>query len=133
MDYEIDKDRLNKLVSDYIDNYFRNQEINYSHPFDTNYRDEWGDEDGGENPYVIEYFIGDYYEEDLLFRLYFKEYWTGTNSTAEKRRSQSPLVTILNGEFEESLNTMFNDITFWEDGFKMWFNKKFDLKINRVR
>lgn len=132
MEYEIDKERLNKLVSDYIDNYFRNQEINYSHPYDQ-YRDEWGDEVEGENPYVIEYFIGDYYEEDLLFRLYFKEYWTGTNSTADKRRSQSPLVTILNQEFEESLNTMFNDVMFWEDGFKMWFNEKFDLKINRVR
>lgn len=133
MKYEIDKDRLNKLVFDFIDSYFKNDKINYIHPFDTNYRDEWGDEDGGENPNVIEYFIGDYYEEDMLFRLYFKEYWTGTNSTADRRRSQSPLVTILNEKFEETLNSMFNDILFWEDGFKMWFNYKFDLKINRVR
>ena len=132
MEYEIAQERLNKLVYDYIEGYFKNDEINYSHPYDQ-YRDEWGDEVEGENPNVIEYFIGDYYEEDLLFRLYFEDYWTGSNSTADKRKSESPLLTILSNKFEESLNSMFNDIAFWEDGFKLWFVEKFDLKIKRVR
>lgn len=133
MEYEINKERLNKLVYEYIDSYFKNNEIKYAHPYDTNYRDEWGDDDGGENPNVIEYFIGDYYEEDLLFRVYFEDYWTGSNSTADKRRSQSPLLTILNEKFEETLNSMFHDINFWGDGLKLWFVEKFDLKIKRVR
>jgi hypothetical protein len=132
MEYKIEENRINKLVFDFLEDYFKNDEIHYHHPYDQ-YRDEWGDEVEGENPNVIEYYIGDYYEDDLLFRLYFKDYWTGTNSTADKRRSESPLLTITDNNLENSLDGMFSEQKVWEEGLKIWFTYKFDLKVNRVR
>jgi len=88
MEYKIEENRINNLVFDFLENYFKNDEIKYANPHDI-YRDEWGDEVEGENPNIIDYYIGDYYEDDLLFRIYLKDYWTGTNSTADKRRSES--------------------------------------------
>jgi hypothetical protein len=132
MEYKIEENRINNLVFDFLEDYFKSDEIHYHNPYDQ-YRDEWGDEVEGENPNVIEYYIGDYYEDDLLFRLYFKDYWTGTNSTADKRRSESPLLTIADNDLEDSLNGMFSEQKVWEEGFKVWFTHKFDLKINRIR
>ena len=132
MEYKIEENRINKLVFDFLEDYFKSDEILHLHPYDL-YRDEWGDEVEGENPNAIEYYIGDYHEENSLFRLYLRDYWTGTNATADKRRSQSPLLTILDEKLENSLNGMFQDISVWEEGFKVWFNHKFDLKINIIR
>ena len=99
MEYKIEENRINNLVFDFLEDYFKSDEILYHHPYDQ-YRDEWGDEVEDENPNVIEYYIGDYYDEDLLFKLYFKDYWTGSNATADKRRSESPLLTIMDNDLD---------------------------------
>ena len=132
MEYKIEENRINKLVFDFLEDYFKSDEILYLHPFDQ-YIDDDGDEVEGENPNVIEYYIGDYYDDDLLFRLYFKDYWTGTNAAGDKRRSESPLLTITDNNLENSLDGMFSEQKVWEEGLKIWFTHKFDLKINRIR
>jgi hypothetical protein len=131
MEYTIENERLNNIVFNFLESYFKNEEINYTHPYD-GYEDEDGDEVEGENPNVIEYYIGDYDEDKLLFRLYFKGYWTGTNATADKRRNESPIISIMDENLEDTLDGMFND-EIWANGFKIWFKRKLDIDINRIR
>lgn len=131
MEYKIKEEKLNGLVVNFLESYFKNEEINYTHPYD-NYEDEDGDEVEGENPNVIEYYIGDYDEDKLLFRLYLKGYWTGKSTTADKRRNESPLISIMDENLEDTLDGMFND-EIWANGFKIWFKTKFDIDINRIR
>lgn len=131
MEYKIKEEKLNGLVVNFLESYFKNEEINYTHPYD-NYEDEDGDYVEGENPNVIEYYIGDYDEDKLLFRLYFKGYWTGKNEIAYKRRIESPLISIMDENLEDTLDGMFND-EIWANGFKIWFKTKFDIDINRIR
>lgn len=85
MEYKIKEEKLNGLVVNFLESYFKNEEINYTHPYD-NYEDEDGDEVEGENPNVIEYYIGDYDEDKLLFRLYLKGYWTGKSTTGQEKK-----------------------------------------------
>lgn len=130
MKFLIMENRLNQLVFQYLEEYFKNEEFNYFHPYNI-YTDDDGNEVEGEDPNVIEYYIGDYNEDDTTFRLYFEKYWTGDNDTAKKRKEESPLLTITDDNLEESLDSMFGDK--WVDGFKMWFKDKFNLEVNRVR
>jgi hypothetical protein len=124
MEYTIENERLNNIVFNFLESYFGNDEINYLHPYDNDF--------DGENPNVIEYYIGEYDEDKLLFRLYFEGYWTGTNATADKRRNESPILSITDENLEDTLDGMFND-EIWANGFKIWFKTKFDIDINRIR
>jgi len=134
MDYEISENKINKIVFDYIENYLKNVEINYSHPWD-HFVDDDGNYVESENPSVIYYYEGDDESDDAagLFRLYFKDYWTSTNPNADKRRSESPLLTVYSNGLESALNGMFGKPHVWEEGMKLWFVKKFDIQVKRVR
>jgi hypothetical protein len=130
MKFIIMENRLNNLVFNFLEEYFKDQEFNYSHPYG-HFTDEDGVEVEGEDPNAIEYYVGDYYEDDVTFRLYLEKYWTGTNATADKRRSESPLLTIMDTGLEVSLDAMFGNK--WENGFKLWFKDNFNQDVNRVR
>jgi hypothetical protein len=134
MEYTIEGSRINELVVNFIDDYLKNVEINYSHPWD-HFVDDDGNYVEGENPSVIYYYEGDDENDDDagLFRLYFKDYWTGTNPTADRRRSESPLLTVFSNGLENALNGMFGKPHVWEEGMKLWFVRRFDIKVKRVR
>jgi hypothetical protein len=130
MDFMIDENKLDSVVGEFLDQYFKNIEIKYIHPYSI-YTNDYGIDVEGENPYVIDYYIGNYDEDKLLFRVYLEDYWSKKTEAGKKRIEQSPILTLMDENLENNLDGMFNNL--WENGIRVWFESKFGIKIKRVR
>jgi hypothetical protein len=132
MKFIIKESKLNKFVIDFLNNIIDLNELNYFHPYDT-YEDDNGDYVKGKNPNVIDFYYGDYNEDDVIFRLYDKGYWTGQSIMGDKRRNESPILTFMNDNIPDNLNGMFGDNGEWHEGFKEWFRTNFNHNIKTIR
>ena len=112
MKYIISENTLEKLIMSHIDKYYNLDDINWTHM-----EDEWGDEIEG-----VEFYIGDYMDDDTIFRWYGPKYWTDDNTY---KKELSPIVTIEDEKFTNEMTGFFNDK--WIPEFKEWFNKKFKV------
>jgi len=130
MDFMIDENKLDGVVGKFLDRYFKDEEINYTHPYDVMFDEETGGHYEGENPEVLIYYIGDYDEDDYLFKIYFEGYWSNTTEAGQKRISESPLLTM-DDELYNTLDGMFGDN--WKQGFRKWFKNKYDIEVNKIR
>lgn len=132
MKFIIKESKLDKFVIDFLNNTIDLNELNYFHPYDT-YEDDNGDYVEGENPNVIDFYYGDYNEDDIIFRWYDKGYWTGQNVMGDRRRNESPILTFMDDAIPNNLNGMFGDNGEWHEGFKKWFRKNFNHDIKTIR
>jgi len=132
MKFIIKESKLNKFVIDFLNNTVDLNELNYFHPYDT-YKDDNGDYVEGENPNVIDFYYGDYNEDDIIFRWYDKGYWTGQNVMGDRRRNESPILTFMNDNIPDNLNGMFGDNGEWHEGLKEWFRTNFNHNIKTIR
>jgi hypothetical protein len=118
MKYIITESKLNQTVKNYLNNTLDVENINWTH-----LTDKWGNDE-----HAIEFYLGDYMDNDeTLFRLYGEEYW---NENSDYRKPLSPMLYIESQELLNSLEGYFNDN--WKEGFKEWFVETFKLPVNTV-
>ena len=118
MRFVISENRLNDIILNFINNYYDVDEI-HSIPFH--------DEDGNPTNKAIEYYLGDYSDDEFVFTLYQKNYWT---SSHDFRKELSPILMIENENFVSHLNSMFQDK--WKPVFKEWFKENFGEEIRTI-
>lgn len=122
MRYIISESKLNQTITNYLDELFPFDDINWHHPYE--YDDETGEEFEGNT--LIEYYKGDFNDgEDICFRYYFCEYFT----QGSYARDICPTVT-LELPYEKTLNGYFGEM--WKEPFKLWFEEKFELPVKTV-
>ncbi len=119
--YGINESKLDEFITNYLYELFDVDNINYTVPYE--YNDETGEE--GDDDTRMEFYIGDYENDDTCFRWYDCEYFN-SNSYA---RDICPTVTveykyenILNGYFEEK----------WKEPFRKWFIHVFDVPVKTI-
>lgn len=118
MKYSITENRLHNIIYEYIDNFFSDKEINFSHPYVI-----FDDGSEGEDEDLIEFYSGDYSEDDMLFRYYKCGYFTN------HPKSDCPVLE-LERDYENELNRLFGEA--WHIPFQEWFWKKFKLKVRKL-
>jgi len=123
MKYIITESKFEKTIMNYFDELFDIENLNWTHPYDT-LDDETGEE--GEDENRIEFYIGDYNEDDAgCFRWYDCEYF----NVGSPARDKCPELFV--GEFYGvTLDGYFGDM--WHEPFKKWIKLKFDLPIKTV-
>jgi len=121
MKYIITESRLEETITNYLEELFDVDNINYTVPYE--YNDDTGEEYDDDTR--MEFYIGDYGDDDTCFRYYFCEYFDEGSEARE-------LCPIVNVEFpyDERLNAYFGDK--WVGPFKKWFYKNFDLPVKTV-
>lgn len=117
--YLISEAKLDNLITNYIDELFPMDKLHWTHPEEFDY-DEM---ESYENPNVVEYYFGDYNEDDNCFRWYSCDYF------GPAAQSVCPLV-VLEPQYVNTLNGYFNNK--WETPFKRWFIEKFNLPVKSI-
>ena len=120
MKYIISESKLEKLMVDYFDEVFPVHKINWTYPYE-----EFEDGTEGEDPNRIEFYIGDWGDDNTLFRWYACEYFN-RDSFAQ---STCPEIAI-DPPYGNLLVSLFGDR--WENPFKKWFTDNFNLKVKTV-
>lgn len=129
MKYIITENRLNRVVVLFLEHLFK----------DGIYKVLWIDsETNEENENIIMFYDDDYknnIEYEPLFEYIFKEYYEeldiGTQFNMINRFAESaPLIEITRNELIETLNSQFGNQ--WIPGFKMWFEKTFELPVKTI-
>ena len=121
MKYVITESRLEETITNYFDEIFDVDNIHYTVPYE--YNDDTGEE--GDDDTRMEFYIGDYENDDTCFRYYTCEYFTRDSYA----RGICPTVSLEN-EYENTLNGYFGDK--WKEPFKKWFKFHFDLPVRTI-
>lgn len=120
MKYVISESRLEGAILNFIEETFPFDEINFSNPYD-----EFEDGTEGEDPNRIEFYKGDYQDEDILFRWYGCDYFTSYSEA----RENCPMVE-LEYPYSNTFYGYFGDS--WKKPFQQWFEEKFQVKLKTV-
>ena len=121
----ITESKINTIISKYLDKMFN--DINYSYGYD---------DDGNEVDYAIEFYVGDYDDDDTIFRWYSEDYWDieddSHNLNSQKKKDESPILDVYdNNELIIGLiDTFGSDL--WKEPLIKWFEEKFDLPIKTL-
>ena len=123
MKIRILEDRLNDIVEKQINLMFDANNINW-----TMMEDDYGNE----CDYAAEFYLGDYDDDEILFRWYGEDYWSdlGNSNKIMKLVQRSPILEFQDSNQKELLDNMFGDR--WETIFKMWFDKNFHIKVKTI-
>ena len=125
MKYVITESRLEETITNYFDEIFDVDNIHYTVPYE--YNDDTGEE--GDDDTRMEFYIGDYENDDTCFRWYSCDYFTPDSYA----KDICPTVS-LEYKYENTLNGFFGD-----DNFKyefcdklLFFGKKRSLEHTNV-
>lgn len=121
MKYIITESKLEETITNYLYELFDVDNINYTVPYE--YNDETGEE--GDDDTRMEFYIGDYENDDTCFRWYACEYFTPFSHAS----TICPTVS-LEYDYERTLNGYFGDK--WKEPFRKWFIHNFDLPCKTV-
>jgi hypothetical protein len=121
MKYIITESKLETAIIEYINVLFPVDNINSTNP--TEYDDETGENYDDETR--VEFYIGDYGDEDTCFRWYDCEYFYPDNQI----KVSCPMVSVEH-EYEKILNGYFNEM--WYEPFKKWFTENFELPVKTL-
>jgi len=121
MKYIISESKLEKTITNYLDVLFDVDNIHYTVPYE--YDDETGEEYDDMNR--MEFYIGDYENDDTCFRWYNCEYF----DKGSYARYICPTVTV-EYKYETILNGYFGDM--WKEPFRKWFIQNFEEPVKTV-
>jgi hypothetical protein len=116
MKYIITESKLETAITEYINELFPIDNIHSTNPPDV-----YGNED--ENR--ILFYIGDYDDDDNIFRWYDCEYFYPESGSQDI----CPIVS-LEVRYKRSLNSLFDNL--WKEPFKKWFTENFDLPVKTI-
>jgi len=119
--YGINETKLDNTITDYLDELFDIDNIHHTVPYE--YNDETGEE--GDDDTRMEFYIGDYENDDTCFRWYDCDYFS-PNSPA---KDICPTVHV-EYEYENTLNGYFGDM--WKKPFRKWFIYHFELPCKTI-
>jgi hypothetical protein len=118
MEYVITESRLNQTVKNFLNSTLDVENINWTFIID-----DWGNEqDDG-----IVFYLGDYLDDEVIFRLYNEDYWSGAS---DYLKPLSPMLYIEDQGLLNSLEGYFNDA--WKEGFKEWFFETFNIPVKTI-
>ena len=128
MKFIISEDRIYDLIMKHIDSMFDIDNIHWVNG---------GDDFGNDVDYAISFYLGDYSDDENLFRWYDEDYWrseeveiTQSDENLKKWIEQSPILEFDNNGKKEQLDNLFGDR--WHQPFKDWFQKNFNLPIKTI-
>ena len=116
---------IKKIISNHLEKMFN--DINYSYGYD---------DDGNEVDYAIEFYVGDYDDDDTIFRWYGKDYWDIEDDSPtlnlQTKKDESPILEVYqnNELIIELMNSFGPDL--WKEPLIKWFKEKFDLSIETL-
>jgi hypothetical protein len=122
MGYVITESKLDSVISEYINQTFDIDDINWT------YAQEWDEdtEEFQEDETAIVFYIGDYNgDDDGCFRWYDCHYFNGGSKATEL----CPIVQVEH-PFDIQLNGYFGDR--WHEPFKKWFTDNFKLPVKTI-
>lgn len=130
MKYIITENRLNRVVVLFLEHLFKDGIYNES---SFNYETESRDEN------LIMFYDDDYknnIEYQPLFEYIFKEYYDNLDKETQfnminRWGESAPVIEILRNDLIETLNSHFGNHQ-WKPGFKMWFEKTFELPVKTI-
>jgi hypothetical protein len=125
MEIKIQENRLNDIINKQFETMFDVNNINWT-MIDDDYGNETDD--------AAVFYLGDYGDEEELFRWYGENYWVNNDNEPTNFYNimveKSPILEFENQNQKELLDNMFGDR--WEKPFKIWFDKHFDIKIKTI-
>ena len=132
MKYIITESKLNETIKNYLNSVFPVDEMHWTHSLD---------DDLNEMDSAMVFYIGDYDEDETVFRWYDKEYWNQEmedlspsqeydRKLLKKYINQSPIIEFENSNISNSLNGYFGDT--WKQPFKEWFQDNFGFTVNTI-
>ena len=118
----ITENKLYNSIYKYIDNFYDTSKIGQINP-PTYMGNEWY-----ENPYITEYFDGEFEDGDMMLFTYIqKEYYDENMQSTMSFRNQSPILIVNNyGDFTD----MFGD--YWKEPMKQWFEDNYKLPVKTI-
>ena len=116
----IAESKLDSMILKYINDKFDVKDISYT---------EFWDNDGNPDDSAYEFYLGDYSDDETVFRLYNKHYW-GEGPLVKDRIKQSPLLVIDDLTFVDMMNGVFGDK--WQPVFIKWFYEHFGLNVKTI-
>ena len=122
MKFIITESKFDQVIQDYLDDLFKIDDIHSTNPY---VMDDETDEEYEDDNH-IEFYIGDYDEENTIFDWYSCDYFYEDVEI----RNRCPIVHI-DEEYSNSLNGYFGDK--WVEPFKKWFKTNFDLPVKSVK
>ncbi len=132
MKYIITESKLNETIKNYLNSVFDINNIGWTYGFD---------DMGNEVDYAVEFYIGDYDEDETVFRWYDEGYWYNEmedlsptqefdRKLLKKYKNDSPIIEFENSNISNALNGYFGDTG--QQPFKEWFRENFGFKINTI-
>lgn len=121
----ITESQLDNYVIRTLDEMFPENEIHWMSPYE--YDDETGEE--GEDECRALFYLGDYEEDEYIFRWYDECYWNTDSWQGEIQANRSPIIDI-DEPYNSRLYGMFGD--HFKEPFKKWFTERFDLPVKSV-
>lgn len=121
MKYIITESRLESAIMEYLNKTFPLDNVYFTNP--TEYDYETGE--NYDDDTRVEFYLGDYENEDTIFRWYDCEYFYENSDPKER----CPIVTVEH-PYDNTLDGFFGNR--WEEPFKKWFTENFDLPVKTV-
>lgn len=126
MKFIITESQLDSYVIKTLNDMFPLEEINWMSPYE--YDDNTGEE--GEDECRAMFYLGDYEEDEYIFRWYDACYWNTDTWQGEIQYKRSPIVEV-EEPYNSRLYAMFGD--HWKEPFKKWFEQNIDMPIKSVQ
>lgn len=132
MKYIITESKLNETIKNYLNSVFPVDEMHWTPSLD---------DDLNEMDSAMVFYIGDYDEDETVFRWYDEGYWTNEmedlspgqefdRKLLKKYKNDSPIIEFENSNISNSLNGYFGDA--WKQPFKEWFKDNFNFEVNTI-
>lgn len=123
----ISEDKIYDLVMKHINSMFDVDNINWTYG-----TDDYGDE----VDYAALFYLGDFGDDENLFRWYGEDYFYSEDMQNHNKEmidewiEKSPMLEFDNNGKKEQLDNLFGDK--WHQPFKDWFQQNFDLPIKTI-
>ncbi len=122
MKYIITESKLNEYILSIIEEMFPVDDINYT---------EFEDFNGNPDDSAYVFYLGDYENDEVIFRWYSKDYWDGPDeSTVDYRIRQSPLLVFEDSKTFYEIDSMVPNL--WKFISIKWFYESFSLPIKTI-